>query len=551
MRVPLQRQAGKSFDCFSSKYGTIAAYAPRKKPLSGGLIVDDPAPFAAWLRAQRTQHDLTQEALAEQVGCSVDMIRKLEAATRQPSATLRRLLTARLAPPPNPADPPAAEPFGSWLRQQRKVRDWTQEDLGQRIGYTKDTIHLIEVGKMRPARKVVAQLAEVLQIAPGDQPGFLAWARGVGPAPRQRPPRPRGRTARPTNLPRPLTALLGREAALRDVVTLLDTPTVRLVTLTGAPGIGKTRLSLAVAATMRDQFADGAWFVALGPLTDASLVASTLATALGLQETVTEAAPERLRNYLRDKHLLLVLDNFEQVLDAGALVTDLLRAAPQVRVLVTSRTLLGVYGEHLFLVPPLQLPDAQATHSLDTLAQVPTVALFVQRATARQPGFALTLETAPAVVAICQRLDGLPLAIELAAGRMRGLAPALLLARLDHRLDVLTNGPRDLPARQQTLRGALAWSYDLLTTTEQTVLARLAVFAGGCTIEAAAAVCGDPAPAGRDAPDPAPRDAVQDQLLALVDQNLLQCAVGGRSHASPCWRRSASMRWNSWPRGTP
>ncbi len=484
--------------------------------------MDDPPPFAAWLRAQRTQHDLTQEALAEQVGCSVDMIRKLESATRQPSATLRRQLVACLAPTPNQVSRETEEPFGPWLRQQRKARDWTQDDLGQRIGYTKDSVHLIEVGKMRPARQAVAKLAEVLQIAAGARPAFLAWARGVGPAAPPAAPVPPARPT-PSNLPRPLTSLLGREAEIRAVTKLLGAEAVRLVTLTGAPGIGKTRLALAVAALLRDQFADGSWFVALGPLTDPNLVASTIAAALGIQETATEAAPERLRSYLRDKRLLLVLDNFEQVLAAGALVTDLLGAAPQVSVLVTSRTLLEVYGEHVFLVAPLQLPDAQVPQSLDTLMQVPTVALFVQRATAIQPGFALTGEMAPAVSAICQRLEGLPLAIELAAGRMRELAPAALLARLDHRLDVLLRGPRDRPPRQQTLRDALAWSYELLTAAEQILLSRLGVFVGGCTAAAVAAVGAAAALAGGDASQPVSLATVQDRLLALVAQNLLQC----------------------------
>jgi len=294
---------------------------------------------------------------------------------------------------------------------------------------------------------------------------------------------------RPNNLPLQPTPFIGRERELEAVQQRFGQPDVRLLTLTGTGGTGKTRLALQVAADLLDDFHDGVWFINLAPITDPALVASTIASTLGVTEAAGQPLVATLKSFLRDKHLLLVLDNFEQVLPAAPLVSDLLAAAPHLKVLVTSRALLGLYGEHDLAVPPLQLPDPTHLPPLDRLSQYEAVRLFIERAQAARAEFAITNANAPAVAEICARLDGLPLAIELAAARIRLLSPQALLQRQGSRLTLLTGGGRDLPARHQTLRAAIAWSYSLLDQREQTLFARLAVFAGGCTLEAVEAVC--------------------------------------------------------------
>jgi predicted ATPase/class 3 adenylate cyclase len=317
--------------------------------------------------------------------------------------------------------------------------------------------------------------------------------------------------AHPSNLPAQPTALIGREAELITLRALLR-GAGRLVTCTGPGGTGKTRLALQAAADVLDYFPDGVWFVALAPISDPALVLPTIAAALRVKEEPARPLRDTLRTWLADRRLLLLLDNFEQVLDAAAAVSALLRAAPGLTVLVTSRTLLHLYGEHAFPVPPLQLPGPDQVLSPDALGEVPAIALFLARARAANPGVTLSAGNAAAVAAICARLDGLPLALELAAARTRLLAPAAILAQLDHRLALLTGGPRDLPARQQTLRGAIDWSYDLLDPAARTLFARLAVFVGGGPLSAVAAVTGDGD--GSAAPSPA--------LTALVDQSLVR-----------------------------
>ncbi len=291
-----------------------------------------------------------------------------------------------------------------------------------------------------------------------------------------------------SRLPAPLTPLVGREQEIAAVCALLWRPEVRLVTLTGTGGVGKTRLALGVAAAVNADFADGICLVALAPLIDPGLVLSTIAQALGVQEQGSRPLLEGLQDHLREKQLLLLLDNFEQVVSAAPVVAELLVAAPRLRVLVTSRTSLHLSGEHEFVVPPLALPDLRNLPPPDRLLQYGAIRLFVARAQAAHSAFVMTGENATAIAAICQQVDGLPLAIELAAGRSKLFAPQALLSRLRNRLTLLVGGAQDLPLRQQTLRGTIAWSYDLLGQDEKALFRRLAVFVGGCTLEAAEAV---------------------------------------------------------------
>ncbi|HEX2224765.1 MAG TPA: AAA family ATPase [Thermoanaerobaculia bacterium] len=292
---------------------------------------------------------------------------------------------------------------------------------------------------------------------------------------------------RPHNLPTQATPFLGREREVAEVVALLRFSDARLVTLTGPGGTGKTRLALQAAAELLDAFPDGIYFVPLAALRDPELVPSAIASALGLRDQAEQTPAQAVREALAGKRLLLVLDNVEQVASAAPFVGELLAAAPALEVLATSRLPLRLRAEHEYPVTPLALPPASGTPP-EQLLQYEAVRLFVERAQAVRVGFALTPEIAPAVAEITRRLDGLPLAIELAAARVRLLPPAALLARLEKRLPLLTGGPRDAPARQQTLRDAIAWSYDLLTAGEQALFRRLSIFAGGFSFEAAEAV---------------------------------------------------------------
>ena len=290
------------------------------------------------------------------------------------------------------------------------------------------------------------------------------------------------------NLPLQLTSFVGREQDVAAAVKLLRCPEVRLLTLTGPAGVGKTRLALQVATDLLESAPDGVYFVNLAPLRDPDLVLPTVAQTLALREVEGQPLLALLRASLQDKQLLLVLDNFEQVVTAAPSLVDLLETCTALKILVTSREALRLRAEHQFPVPPLALPDLTCLPEHTALVQYPAVSLFLHRAQAARPDFQLTPENAAAIAELCIHLDGLPLAIELAAARVKWLAPQELLARLDHRLQLLTGGARDLPERQQTLQNTITWSYDLLSTEEQQLFRRLAVFAGGCQLAAAEAV---------------------------------------------------------------
>jgi predicted ATPase/class 3 adenylate cyclase len=296
----------------------------------------------------------------------------------------------------------------------------------------------------------------------------------------------RSMDVRRTNLPHQLTSFIGRAREVARVKELLTE--TQLLTLTGPGGTGKTRLAIQAAAALQDEFADGCFFVPLSPISDPSLLLSTVAQVLGVQEAGDRPMAETLHEYLEPKELLLVLDNFEQILEAGPAVGDLVSSNPRLKIVVTTRAVLHVHGEHEFPVPPLALPEPGEHPSAESLGQYEAVALFIQRARAMRPDFEVTNENAPAVAEICARLDGLPLAIELAAARVKFLEPDDVLARLSDRLSLLRGGAKDLPTRQQTLRDAIAWSYDLLDEDEQALFRLFSVFVGGWTLDAAEAV---------------------------------------------------------------
>lgn len=384
--------------------------------------------------------------------------------------------------------------FGDWLKQRRKTLGLTQHDLARRIGCALITIQKIEAGDRRPSMQIAERLAAHLEVTSEEHPAFVAWARMEqmqmdlsAPAGPHVPWRMRDNP--PSNLPTPLTQLIGRKREVAGVRALLLRKDVRLVTLTGAPGIGKTRLGIQVASELQNSFADGVYFVALAPIYKPDLVVSSIAQVLGVREATNRPTWEALRKTLRNKQMLLLLDNFEQVLSAAPALAELLMNCPQLKLLVTSRAVLHLSGEHEFIVPPLVLPELERLPPVSKLRRYPSIALFVHQAQAVSADFALTETNAPAVAEICIRLDGLPLAIQLAAARSKLFSPQALLCQLSDRLMLLAGGPQDLPARQRTLRDAIGWSYDLLDVPEQTLLRRLVVFVGGCDLAAAEAVC--------------------------------------------------------------
>lgn len=439
--------------------------------------------------------------------------------------------------------------FGRWLKRRRQALGLTQAELARRVGYATATIRKLEADVRVPSRELTEKLAEHLKIAPEERAVFISFARDElsadgPPLPAQTAvPVPQRQPHRyPNNIPAPSTSLIGRQREVQMLRKLLLEETVRLVTLTGAGGVGKTRLSLYVAADMMEHeaplehpFEDGVFFVALATISNPDLVVFAIAQVLGVRASAGDPVLNSVKEEWRDKRILLLLDNFEHVASAAALITDLLTSCPGLKVLVTSRAVLRLSGEHVFSVPPLALPDLEhEPRSIDDqrpttsipssdyvtyITQYPAVELFIQRAQAARSEFCLVAENALTVAQICHYLDGLPLAIELAAARIRLLPPKAMLTRLvggdaSTSLELLTGGGRDVPVRQQTLRATIAWSYDLLNEDEQTLFRRLAIFVSGFTLAAVEAVLSDR--------QPLVPSKILDQLESLVDKSLLQ-----------------------------
>lgn len=394
-------------------------------------------------------------------------------------------------------------PFGAWLKKRRRALDLTQDDLAKRAHCSVNSLRKIESGALIPSKTLALEIARALALPDAAHADFVRFARTPSATASENSFLESRRAVSVEQVsassassgiekfqpPAPLTAALGRERDSNVICQTLRLPAVRLVTLTGPPGTGKTRQSLEVANELQQEFRHGAAFVPLAPVSDSARVAAAIALVLDVRDEHPDRA---LAKFLSNKQLLLVLDNFEHVLDAAPLVADLLRAAPQLQVLATSREPLNVYGERRMPVAPLGVPPLTPLPPLVELENFPAVQLFVERAQEVSAGFELTPANAPAVARVCVELEGLPLAIEMAAARVKWETPEQMLPGLGQRLETLSSGRRFRDARQHTLRGALDWSYALLDETEQRVLRHLGVFRGGFTADAAEAVCAIP-----------------------------------------------------------
>jgi predicted ATPase/transcriptional regulator with XRE-family HTH domain len=420
--------------------------------------------------------------------------------------------------------------FGRLLRQQRLAANLTQEALAERAGVGLRSVQALESGTRLPLRETLEALTQALELVSEQRARLISAAQPV-PRRRNRPPVRRDEHPKdpadgqvltvPNNLPIQWTSFVGREQATSDVLELLEsTP---LLTLTGTGGCGKTRLAIEMAKRLANHYPDGVWLIELAPLTDPTLIAQLAAATLGVREVPGEPILATLTRYLRAKCLFLVLDNCEHVIDAAAqLVEAILRSCSQVRVLVTSREALRITGEVSWRVPSLAVPTANPVLVVEEVVQNESVRLFAERARAVLPGFTVMSQNAPGVVQICQQLDGIPLALELAAAWVSALTPEQIAGHLSDRFRLLATGSRTALPRHQTLRALIDWSYDLLSEPERVLFRRLAVFVGGWTLDAAEAVCTEEATKeGSDNSQQIVRDEVVDLLGGLVDKSLV------------------------------
>jgi predicted ATPase/DNA-binding XRE family transcriptional regulator len=401
--------------------------------------------------------------------------------------------------------------FGSWIKQRRRDLDLTQHQLAEQVACSVITIQKLEAGVRRPSQQMLARLANCLQLAGDERASFLQQGRAQRRAPDRGSACLLSPEAYGFALPSPLTPLIGRDHELTSLLARIQRADTRLLTCLGPAGVGKTRLSLEVAASLQDVFRDGSAVVPLAPLYDANLLPMAIAQALDVQLTGADALDDLIA-YLHGRQLLLVLDNFEHIISAAPLVTQLLQACPHLKVIVTSRARLRVRGERIFALAPLGLPDLGRL-SESKLRDVPSVALFCEIAQALDPELVLVPETLAAIALICTRLDGLPLAIEIVATHSRALPPGLLLEQIDRQLLLSADGPQDLPARHRTLRAAFDWGHALLSAGQQRAFRSLAIFAAGWSPRSAAAVCGDV--------QAVPLPEMLTTLEALVDHSLI------------------------------
>jgi non-specific serine/threonine protein kinase len=426
--------------------------------------------------------------------------------------------------------------FGGLLRQHRVAAGLTQEALAERAGLSVYGIQKLEAGTTHPYRDTAQRLAQALYLTSDAAEQFQA---AVAPVRRRGSARPNPtRGERPHNLPSELTSFVGREQELIDIPARLHS--ARLMTLTGVGGSGKTRLAIEVAKRSVDEYPDGVWLVELAPVTDAALVPHRVGAAVGVRETADRSISGVLADALHATRVLLVLDNCEHLLDACAALADLLlRDFPELRILATSREPIGIPGELCWPVPPLPAPDVDTPRSAAEIEHSAAVRLFVDRASGVEPGFALSDANASAIAQICRRLDGIPLALVLAAARLDALTPEQLATRLDWRFRLLTGGNRAALPRQQTLGAAIDWSYVLLTDIQRRVFERLSVFASGWTLEAAEAICSSDAVAAMDVVD-AVLQLVRKSLVARIDDGRYRLLETLRAYASDKLRSRGS-----------
>jgi predicted ATPase/transcriptional regulator with XRE-family HTH domain len=413
------------------------------------------------------------------------------------------------------------ESFGYWVRRRRKALDLTQGELAQCVGCAVVSLRKIEADERRPSRQMAERLALCLELPADETSEFLAVAFGKRSSYRVLLPNGESSSLAASNLPVMVNPLIGRTTELAAIVSCLRRKDVRLHTLTGPVGVGKTRLAIEAGLRLRQEFKYGVHLIALAPVQDPALVPAITASVLGVREARGHSLVKSIADHLAQKDILLIFDNFEHLQPAAAFLLELLHCAPGLRLLVTSRAVLHLYGEHEYVVSPMAVPNA---NNLEEAARAASVQLFYERAQAVQADFCLTPDLIPVVAAICRRLDGLPLAIELAAVRIKLFSAQELLQRLERRLPLLTQGPADLPLHDQVLENAIAWSYGLLSPSDRALLNRLAVFQGGFTLAAAETVTAFPftllalstgLETTLEVPD------IMNSLSTLLDQSLL------------------------------